>query len=231
MDTALVYAQRVKKITPRLVEIMNRLILGQKGKEIQDEFGITPSRFSIIINSPLFKLELRKRMMKREEKLLDIQENLLEGAKLGSQLYKDILDSKSGHPTETRLKAANSATSLVIKMLHSPDGGNGDVGGVEEGKSYEERLREVTIKESVKMITTPSKEGKEKDEIEALLVENYPPEVEEELMDEKDLLFGHLGEGEEGGEGEGEEGFEPTEKIEDILPRRKENGGSITDSV
>lgn len=220
MDTPLVYAQRVKKMTPRLVEIMNRLVLGQKGKEIQEEFGIAPSRFSLIINSPLFKLELRKKMIKREEKILDIQENLLDGAKLGSQLYKDILDNKNGYPTETRLKAANSATGLVVKMIHSSEGGNGDggIGGSLEGKSYEERLREVTIKESVKMITASPKE--EGDEIKTLLAESYPPSLEDDLEDESNLLFNPLGEKEE-------EEFEPMKKIEEILPTREESESNV----
>jgi hypothetical protein len=186
MDAPSTANLRVKRITPRLIEIMNRMVLGQPGKEIRREFGITASRFSIIINSPLFKLELKKKLLKREEVIFDIQENLLEGAKMGSHLYREILDPTNGFPTETKLKAANAASTFAVKLINGSNGGNGDEPSLEGEKSYEERLREVTFKETVRKV----RGVEDKEDIGEILAENYPPELkalgfegEEELVE------------------------------------------------
>ena len=210
MDAPSTASLRVKTITPRLVEIMNRMVLGQPAKQIREEFGITPGRFSIIINSPLFKLELKKKLLKREEIIFDIQENLLEGAKLGSKLYRDILDptNADGYPTETKLKAANAASTFAVKLINSSNGGNGGNGDESgEGKSYEERLREITVRETIRTVTPlPG----EKDQIIDILAENYPLVEEDETPPEADLLFGRV---------DVEEDFEPLKSIEEVLPK------------
>lgn len=172
-DQSLQY-YRIKKITPRLIEIMNRMVLGEIPKKIREEFGLSTSRFSIIINSPLFKLELKKKLLRREELMLDIQGNILEGAKLGTKLYKDILDSPDGYTTETKLKAANAAAGFAVKLMDGSNGGNRENGGngsKEEGKSYEERLREVTLKETIRKVT-------------------HTPEVDDTPPNKDDLLLG-----------------------------------------
>ena len=189
--------------------------MGQASKEIREEFGISPVRFSIIINSPLFKLELKKKLLKREEVILDIHENLLEGAKLGTKLYRDILNTPDGYPTEMKLKAANAVTGFAVKLIIGANGGNGGNGdGPEEGRSYEERLREVTIKESIKLVTQAPEENKQ---IKDILSENYP-QGEEEPPNETDLLFGLVGE---------EETFEPLKQIEEALPKAKQSESMV----
>ena len=213
MDAPSTASLRVKKITPRLIEIMNRMILGQPSKQIREEFGITAGRFSIIINSPLFRLALKKKLLKREEVIFDIQENILEGAKMGTRLYREILDPTNSHPTEIKLKAANAAAGLAVKMMNGSNGGNGVNGnGSEgEGKSYEERLREVTFKETVRTVI-PALEDKS-EQITDILAESYP-EGEESLLSDADLLFGEIGE---------EDNFEPSKKIEDMIPKVEES--------
>ena len=172
--TATLDYYRTKKITPRLIEIMNRMVLGEAPKKIREEFGLSTSRFSVIINSPLFKLELKKKLLRREELMLDIQGNILEGAKLGTKLYRDILDSPDGYTTETKLKAANAAAGFAVKLMDGGGNGGGENGGngsEGEGKSYEERLREVTLKETIRTVT-------------------HTPEVDTSPPNENDLLLG-----------------------------------------
>lgn len=154
-DQSLQY-YRIKKITPRLIEIMNRMVLGEVPRKIREEFGLSISRFSVIINSPLFKLELKKKLLRREELMLDIQGNILEGAKLGTKLYRDILDSPDNYSTDIKLKAANAAAGFAVKLMDGGGGGgeNGGNGSEEEGKSYEERLKEVTYKETIRTVTS-----------------------------------------------------------------------------
>jgi hypothetical protein len=156
---------------------MNRLILGQHQKEIAVEMSVTEARLSVIINSPLFQLELRKKMLRRAEQVLDFEENVLKGANLGARYHKEILESPPGtYPTEVKQKSATVMTTIGAKLIHPSNGGNG--GNLEEGgKSYEERLREVTYKETVREVT--QKEGSR---------------LDEEEIDEADLLFGDINE-------------------------------------
>jgi len=209
MDTAATALQRIKRLLPKHEEIMNRLILGQKQKDIAGEMGMTQARLSIIVNSPLFQLELKKKMMRREEKMVDIEDNLLEGAKLGTKFHKDILEGQ--YPTEVKMRSATVMSTLGAKMINSRNGGSSIIEESGEGKSYEERLREVTFKESVKVVT-------KKGEIDETLNESYPSNDETELEDERDLLFGPI---------EEESEFDPSPKIETIL----EDCGSKIDTV
>jgi hypothetical protein len=209
MDTATTALQRIKRLLPKHEEIMNRLMLGQKQRDIADQMGMTEGRLSIIVNSPLFRLELKKKMMRREEKMVDIEDNLLEGAKLGTKFHKDILEGI--YPTEIKMRSAIVMSTLGAKMLNVRGGGNGGSEEGEEGKSYEERLREVTFKESIKVVT-------QKDPISETLSENYPLDDESDIEDERDLLFGPITE---------EDGIDPSPKLEDILKGRESKNDSV----
>lgn len=214
MDSQSISTFRIKRITPRLMEIMNRMVLGQPPKQIREEFGISPLRFSLIINSPLFKLELKKKLLKREEVILDIHENILEGAKLGSKLYRDILESPDGYPTDTKLKAADRTTSLALKLITSTEEENGRNGNNSfEGKGYEQRLREVTFRETVTTVDSSEPPSKQ---LESALTENYPQEEgeDEDISTEADLLFGKI---------EKEENFELLPQIEKVISKMSES--------
>jgi len=161
---------------------MNRLLLGQRQSEISKDLSITEARLSVIINSPLFQLELKKKMMRRAEQVLDLEDNILKGANLGAKFHRDILESPTGtYPTEIKMKAATVMTSIGAKLVH-PSNGSGQ-SNLDEmgGKSYEERLREVTFKETIREV---KEEPNVRDQLDA------------EEIDEADLIFGDV-EGEE----------------------------------
>lgn len=187
---------------------MNRLILGQKQRDIAEQMSISQGRLSIIVNSPLFKLELRKKMMRREEKMVEIEDNLLEGAKLGTKFHKDVLEGQ--YPNELKQRSATVMSSLAVKMFQPRNGGGSLNGEMSEGKSYEERLKEVTFKETIKVVT-------ERDPISDTLAENYPPDDETNLEDERDLLFGPIEEDE----------INPSPKLDDILKELESTNDSV----
>jgi len=168
----------IQHITPRIREMMHRLVRGQRPKQIADDMGITQGRLSIIIHSPLFQLELNKLMAKREEKLFEIQEGFLDAAELGVKFHKEILGSKPGeYLTETKLKSATAMTLLASKLLSTSAIGQPKP-ELDEELTYEERLRRVTFEEKVKLVP---KDGTQKDEpveenLEGLLTADYPPD-------------------------------------------------------
>ncbi len=65
-------------VRPYHREIARRLILGEKQSEIARDIGMTASRMSIICNSPLFKLELRRLEMERDASCVDVTKTLRE---------------------------------------------------------------------------------------------------------------------------------------------------------
>ncbi len=188
MDNPTTANLRIRRFTPRNLEMLERLMLGQKPGQIAREMGLTINRVSIIINSPLFKLELKRKMMRREEKLVEIQENILEGAKLGTQFQKELLEAPPGaYPTELKVRVGTQMTLMAFKMMQT-GGGNGEEAGggteVGEGQTYEERLRKVTIEETFKTVSPSSKlESSPLDQT------DYPPDdnllLEEKLVEEE----------------------------------------------
>jgi hypothetical protein len=192
--------------------MMLRLLRGEKDKTIYEDMGISQNRFSIIKHSPLFQIELNKMMAKREEKLYSIQDNFLDAAELGVKFQKEVLESQPGtHTIEQKLKAATTMTVLASRLLRpgQPSNGNGDLN--ESGLSYEERLKRVTIEESIRTVTHPQPQEIDPIEIDTLLAGDYPPSSELELGNEEDILFG---------ESEVEDDiFNPPVKIEETLAR------------
>lgn len=154
----------------------------------------------MIVRSPLFQLELKKKLLRREERLVEIQDNFLDGAVLGTKFHKDILEGS--YPTETKMKSATVMSTLAARLLVG--GGRPDSqreGVPQDGRSYEERLKEVTIRETVKTVMAPPpnqplESGRESEvgdkEIEALLAESYPDYEEVDDLKEEDILFGSL---------------------------------------
>lgn len=175
-------SQQLQHLAPRHIEIMHRLVRGQKAKKIAEDLGITQTRLSIIIHSPLFQLELQKLLAAKEEQLYTIQEDFIDAAELGVKFHKDILSAPPGtFSTDQKFKSANTMTVLASRLLR-PTGqpSNGDGNGEEE--TYEERLRKVTIEESIKTkVVKPQKEDEpplEENEIDALLIGESIPDDE-----------------------------------------------------
>jgi len=213
VDSPSVSALRITQLKPKYLEIMDRVICGQQSKKIAEEMGLSPARLSVIINSPLFKLEMRRRRMRRETRVLEIEDELLEAAKLGVKLHKEILESPPGaYSTDIKLKSATTMAGLGMKLMGSRgdqlEPNNGDNG---DGEGYEERLKQVTITERVRTVSPiqDSPPPSSNEEIEQLLAENYP------LDDDTDLPPGEENDIVE--VDDGVDTFIPTPKIEDIL--------------
>ena len=204
---------RITQLRPKYQEIMLRLLGGQKQGDIAREMGMTQGRVSIIVNSPLFKLELKKRMMRREARLLEIEDGILEATQLGINLHREVLeDKKKVFPTEMKLKSATTMIGFGIKLFPNQVK-DGDL-NEEEGEGYEERLRKITVTERVrKMNPKTEAEGEEEDgrEIDNLLSENYPDDsLITPTSEEEDDIFFYPNPA-------FDESFSPTPKIETIL--------------
>ena len=183
MQSSSTQSLQIKRVLPRHIEIMNRLLLGQRQSEISKEMSITEARLSIIINSPIFQIELKKKMLRRAEQVLDLEENILKGANLGAKFHRDILESPAGtYPTEIKMKAATVMTTIGSKLIHPSNGGPSNGGEEIGGKSYEERLREISFKETIHTVHTIGEGG--------------DPDVRDQLdseeIDEADMVFGEI---------------------------------------
>lgn len=202
-------SQYVRSLTPRHREMMIRIINGQRGRQIAEDMGITEGRFSIIRNSPLFRIELQKMVAKRQEKVFEIQENFLDAADLGVKFHKEVLDT----PTDLinkkdKMHSATVMTALVSRILQpGRQPGNGD--GEEGEMSYEERLRKVTVEERVRVHSPSPVQPTDVVDVDGLLEGDYPPESELETGVEEDILFGEMV--------DEDDIFNPPVKIESIL--------------
>jgi hypothetical protein len=59
-------------------EVARRLALGQKPSAVAGALGVTPSRIQQLMNSPLFKIELKKLMDERDQSVVDVRNSLKE---------------------------------------------------------------------------------------------------------------------------------------------------------
>jgi hypothetical protein len=78
----------VAHIRPYHREIARRLVLGQKESEIRMYMGLSESRFSIIINSPLFKYEVARLEAYRDEGVGDVMQTLREVSPLALEVIE-----------------------------------------------------------------------------------------------------------------------------------------------
>jgi len=183
--------QQLQHLAPRHIEIMHRLIRGQKQKTIAEDLGISQARLSIITHSPLFLLEMQKLMAKKEEQLYTLQEDFVDAAELGVRFHKDVLNAPPGsYSTDQKFKSATTMTVLASRFLRpgmTPS--NGDL----DDETYEERLRKVTIEERVRTVT-PTLPHTQDDSIgiDEMLKGDYPPTLELETGLEEDILFGEM---------------------------------------
>lgn len=166
-------------MTPRNQEILERILLGQKQVQISKEMGISAVRVSMITRSPLFRLELKRQLIKKFERLAAIQDKLLEASERGANLFNDILDTKAPYATETKIKAATAAQLMMMRLLQLEKNLNT---GTESTKqlddnngTYEEHLRKVTFEESIKRPISEvqdESQAAENEAIENLLLDN-----------------------------------------------------------
>jgi len=161
---------------------------------------MTEGRLSIIVHSPIFQLELQKRRIRKEALALEIQEEVLRAGKLGVEFHKHILEETPGQPTEIKQRSATVMATLATKLVGQPQphsGGNGDGGNGGGSRSYEEVLRELTVREKRTIVNQEAEAPK-------LVEENYPPD-EEELSPFDDQQT------------EGEDDSTPFPKIEELV--------------
>lgn len=83
--------QPIGHLWERHKEIARRLVAGHRQIDIARDYDMTPGRMSIICNSPVFKRYLESLSVRREEKALDINTLIKEGAGVGAQLLVDIV--------------------------------------------------------------------------------------------------------------------------------------------
>lgn len=152
-------AQPIKHILPRHVEIMRRLVLGEKQRDIARSLEMTESRLSIIVNSPLFQLELRKMQRRQEDRVAAIHEKIIVGAEKAVDLHNQIIDGavtmtdpEDGHELKVYVPLAarqTSGTAIANLFLRLHRGGALDPAEEDGQEGYESRLeREVTFKET-----------------------------------------------------------------------------------
>ena len=149
-------AQSIQKVTPRHAEIMRRLTYGETQRDIARDLGMNEGRLSIIVNSPLFQLELRRLQHRREERINSIQDKIIEGAEKSITLHNQIIDGvimlKDGEgeiavdlPISARQQSATAIANLFLRLTK----GSSLSPGEEEEGGYESRLeREVIFKET-----------------------------------------------------------------------------------
>jgi hypothetical protein len=140
---------QITKILPRHIEIMNRLILGQKEVAIANDLGMSQSRISIIINSPLFQLELRRQLKKRQVRILAIEDTIIDASESGAKLLKETVEDKDVF-FPLRMDAGNKAlTHLFGRILRQMPTAEQPESDNPDDLPYEKRLeREITIRET-----------------------------------------------------------------------------------
>ena len=147
--------QELKKIHPRHIEIMRRLCLGESQRDVARGLDITEGRLSIIVNSPLFQLELRKMQKRFEDRVSTIHERLISNAEKASLRQEEMLQGFISVKDDNKVvqvpigvrtieTAANSSLNLFLKLQ------KGGPASLEDGEDcYESRLeREVIFRET-----------------------------------------------------------------------------------
>jgi hypothetical protein len=123
--------QALQLIRPRHREIMRRLVCGQTQRDIASELGLTESRLSIIVNSPLFKVELAK--MERDVRTKAVENIGDVGARVAKlqspaiDVLETIVKEKAGKiPYTLKRAAAMDILELAGTKKNKNDDGMND---------------------------------------------------------------------------------------------------------
>jgi hypothetical protein len=124
-------------------------MLGQKEVEIARDLGMSQSRISIIVTSPLFQLELRRQLKKRQTRILAIEDRIIDASESGAELLKSIVNNEE-ITLPYRVDAGNKAlTHLFGRILRQMPSIEPTEPTNPSDLSYEKRLeREVIFKET-----------------------------------------------------------------------------------
>lgn len=154
------------EIKPHHREIARRLVLGQKASHICVSLNMSVSRMSIIINSPLFKLELRRLEEERDRDVMNVKKALDEIAPVAVEVVERTMYMAPDE--ELRFKAATDILDRAGfgKIVKS------DInirGRIDHSTMTEDEIR-VLVRERLNRIRESDQE-KEKLEIEASSIE------------------------------------------------------------
>lgn len=80
-------------IRPYHREIARRLVLGERAVDISKSLGMGQERLSIIVNSPLFKLEVKRLEEMRDNGVADVQQTLREISPIALEVIERTMHS------------------------------------------------------------------------------------------------------------------------------------------
>lgn len=134
---------QLKKIGQKHRDIMYRYVCGESFSEIRKDIGISQTRMSIIVNSPLFRLELRKLQREVEEKVVESVADVSLRIKKLAPKAVDVLENlvtknKIGQydvPLRLKKDAANDILELSGEYRKAKTGENGDGNGANGDKN------------------------------------------------------------------------------------------------
>lgn len=128
----------VTNMSPRHREIMRRLVMGESQKAIAEDMGLTPTRISQLVNSPLFQAEMQRMSAHVDEATYDAMKAL---RGLQQAAVETIADSMNNIDLpHLAFKAAREVLDRtgvsVPKQLHV----------TQDSMSFEQKLQEVRLK-------------------------------------------------------------------------------------
>jgi hypothetical protein len=162
----------IDKVLPRHSLYMRLLASGLSQKQVAEECGLTEGRLSVIVNSPLFKLEFQRYQRRLEDKVAAIHEKIITGAEKAIDLHNEIVSGvvkmKDGQedilvqmPLQARQSSATAIANLYLRLTKGSSLNPSD----EEGETYEQKLEhEVTTKDTLTIRKQPPKEENEERE-------------------------------------------------------------------
>lgn len=132
LPTGRVPQHDLKLIRGKHREIMRRLIAGESQKEIAIALGMTQSRISIIVNSPLFKREYEKLEQEVQDrfkvKQSDIQEEVNSLQPDALKVLKDIIQNKEVDGLKVSLPLKRDTALDILALGGNSKNGNGNNG-------------------------------------------------------------------------------------------------------
>ena len=193
MSTGTIVSKSVMKyginhVRPYHREIARRLSLGQRDGQIKKDMGISDSRFSIIIHSPLFVNELKKLESIRDKGVGNIHETLRDLAPLAlEQVERTMYFGKSD---AIKLSAAESILDRAGISRISKSEVKGEV--YHNHASYTaEELRNLVIERVQRMEKERAQEQKFIEDANATPIE-FDEVIEPKQVMEREINFGQV---------------------------------------
>lgn len=143
-------AKRLTKLLPKHLEIARRIVYsGLSQREIAKDVGISEGRLSVIVNSPIFQLELKRLQKKRDDEMAQeaaarIFNRLSNVTEKALEAHEKILGCED-LPLPLQQRSATDIINLYVKAAHK---GSSPLDLEEQLEvPYEHRLKEVLYRE------------------------------------------------------------------------------------